>query len=92
VLQLGFRPDAGAAPIAGAGQPFAQKEQSAVAYALEETNTPLPSQIGQAAAEMGFLGINLNPAYGSAGLGHPEAVLVLEAVAKVSPAVAFPIF
>ncbi|MGI9436142.1 MAG: acyl-CoA dehydrogenase family protein, partial [Geminicoccaceae bacterium] len=43
-------------------------------------------------AEMGFLGINLDPAYGGVGAGHLEAVLVLEEIAKISPAVAFPVF
>lgn len=71
---------------------FAQKELSPIARELEETNTPLPRRWVKRLAEMGFLGINLDPAYGGAGLGHLEAVLVLEAVAKVSPAVAFPIF
>jgi len=43
-------------------------------------------------AEMGFLGINVPAEYGGGGLGNLEALLVLEEFAKVSPAVAFPIF
>jgi alkylation response protein AidB-like acyl-CoA dehydrogenase len=71
---------------------FARKELGDVARELEATNTPLPRRWVKRLAEMGYLGINLDPAYGGVGLGHLEAVLVLEAVAKVSPAVAFPIF
>lgn len=41
---------------------------------------------------MGFLGINLPEEYGGQGLGHLEAVLVLEELAKVSSAVAMPVF
>jgi butyryl-CoA dehydrogenase len=52
----------------------------------------LPRRWVKRLAEMGYLGINLDPAYGGIGLGHLDAVLALEAVAKISPAVAFPIF
>jgi len=71
---------------------FARKELTGIARELEATNTPLPAQWRKRYAEMGFLCINLDPAYGGQGLGSLEAVLVLEAVARVSPAVAFPIF
>jgi butyryl-CoA dehydrogenase len=43
-------------------------------------------------ADMGFLGINVAPEYGGLGLGNLEALLVLEEFAKVSSAVAFPVF
>jgi butyryl-CoA dehydrogenase len=41
---------------------------------------------------MGFLGINVAERYGGLGLGNLEALLVLEELAKVSGAVAFPVF
>ena len=41
---------------------------------------------------MGFLGINVAEDLGGLGLGNLEALIVLEEFAKVSPAVAFPIF
>ena len=41
---------------------------------------------------MGFLGVNVAESLGGLGLGNVEALLVLEEFAKVSPAVAFPIF
>ena len=39
-----------------------------------------------------YLGINLPEQYGGHGLSHLDAVIVLEEFAKVSPAVAFPVF
>ena len=39
-----------------------------------------------------FLGINLPEEYGGAGAKHLDAVLVLEELAKISIAVAFPVF
>jgi alkylation response protein AidB-like acyl-CoA dehydrogenase len=71
---------------------FARRELSDIARKLEETNTPLPHSFLKRLGEMGYLGINLDPTYGGVGLGHLDAMLVLEAVARVSPAVAFPIF
>ena len=43
-------------------------------------------------AEMGFLGINTPEEYGGLGMGHLDALIVLEEFGKVSSAVAFPIF
>lgn len=71
---------------------YAVKELTEVARQVEATNTPLPRRFVKRLAEMGYLGINLDSRYGGHGLGHLEAVLVLEAVARVSPGVAFPIF
>jgi len=43
-------------------------------------------------AEMGFLGINPPEAHGGQGMSHLDAVLVLVEFAKISGAVAAPIF
>ncbi len=43
-------------------------------------------------AEMGFLGINVPQAYGGLGLGNLDALVVLEEFAKISSAIAFPVF
>jgi butyryl-CoA dehydrogenase len=43
-------------------------------------------------AGMGFLGINVAERYGGLGLGNLEALIVIEELAKVSGAVAFPVF
>lgn len=71
---------------------FATEQMKPVAKTLERTAMPLSSEWLQRYAEMGFLGINIAPEYGGLGLGNLEALLVIEEFAKVSSAVAFPIF
>jgi len=75
-----------------AARRFAQAELPEVARRLEETNEPLPREMVKRYAELGFLGVNLPAEYGGHGLAHLDAVLVLEELAKVSSAVAFPMF
>ncbi|MEL0099242.1 MAG: acyl-CoA dehydrogenase family protein, partial [Opitutae bacterium] len=71
---------------------FAEEELREHASLMEETNVPPSLTLRKRFAEMGFLGINLPTEYGGAGLGHFEAVLILEELAKISVAVAFPVF
>jgi len=71
---------------------FARSELSALARKLEETDEPLPLTMRKRFAEMGFLGVNLPEVFGGMGLGHLEALLVLEQFAMISPAVAWPVF
>jgi len=71
---------------------FAREEMAEVARDLERDNVALPLEWRRRYGEMGFLGINVAEAYGGLGLGNLEALLVLEEFARVSPAVAFPIF
>ncbi len=71
---------------------FAQEELSGLARQVEEEDTPPGRDLLKRYAELGLLGVNLDPAYGGAGGSHLDAVLVLEEVAKLSPALAFPIF
>ena len=68
---------------------FAREQMTQVALELEATNEPLSAAWRRRYAEMGFLAVNLPEAYGGLGLGHLDALLVLEEFAKVSPAVAF---
>lgn len=75
-----------------AARRFAQGELKDLARELEETNEAVPLEWRRRYAEMGFLGVNLPAEYGGLGLGNLEALLVLEEFAKVSIAVAFPIF
>jgi butyryl-CoA dehydrogenase len=75
-----------------AARRFARTELMELARELEEKNEPVPLEMRRRYAEMGFLGINLPQEFGGLGLGHVEALLVLEEFAQVSPAVAFPIF
>jgi alkylation response protein AidB-like acyl-CoA dehydrogenase len=78
--------------LRSAARRFAQNELVALAQELEDSNHPVPKEMLKTYAELGFLGINLPAEYGGHGSGHLEAVLVLEELAKVSPAVAFPVF
>ena len=71
---------------------FARAELPALAQKLEIENTPAPHDLIARYAEMGFLGINVPERLGGLGLGNLEALIVLEEFAKISSAVAFPIF
>ena len=71
---------------------FARQEMAAVAKSIEADDEPLSRDWLGRYAEMGFLGINVSATYGGLGLGNLDALLVLEEFAKVSSAVAFPIF
>lgn len=71
---------------------FAQAELPQVAKELEEKHEPVSPELRRRFAELGYLGLNLPSDYGGHGMSHLNAVIVLEEVAKVSPAVAFPIF
>lgn len=71
---------------------FATNELPDIARAIEESDEPPDLALRRRYGELGYLGINLDPVYGGGGLSHLDAALVLEEVAKVSIAVAFPIF
>lgn len=71
---------------------FATAELPELARRLEEEDESVPADMMERYASQGFLGINLPERYGGHGLTHLDAVLVLEEFAKISPAVAFPIF
>tara|TARA_Y100001960_G_C14749087_1_gene867371 strand:- start:42 stop:1202 length:1161 start_codon:yes stop_codon:yes gene_type:complete len=71
---------------------FANNELIDIAKEIEKINIPPDMGILKKYAELGFLGVNLPKEYGGAGLSHFDAVLVLEEIAKISIAVAFPVF
>lgn len=75
-----------------AAQTFARKELPDLAREMEEKDFSVPAEMVRRYGEMGFLGVNLPEQYGGLGLGHLEALLVLEQFAMMSNAVAFPIF
>ena len=78
--------------LQAAARAFARGEMTAVAEETEREAAPLSRTWVKRYAEMGFLGVNISPVHGGLGLGNVEAFLVLEEFAKVSSAVAFPIF
>ncbi|QIQ87636.1 acyl-CoA dehydrogenase family protein [Erythrobacter sp.] len=71
---------------------FARAELPELARDMEEKDYPVPREMLRTYGEMGFLGVNLPTEYGGLGLGHLEALLVLEEFAQISNAVAFPVF
>ena len=75
-----------------AARDFARAELPGIALQLERDNQPPPRELIRRYAQMGFLGINVPEALGGLGLGNLDALIVLEEFAKISSAVAFPIF
>ena len=75
-----------------AARDFARAELPAIAIELERENIPPPRGLIRRYADLGFLGINVPEALGGLGLGSLDALVVLEEFAKISSAVAFPIF
>lgn len=75
-----------------AARTFARAELPELAREMEEKDFSVPADMMRRYGEMGFLGVNLPVEYGGLGLGHLEALLVLEEFAQVSNAVAFPVF
>ena len=71
---------------------FAETELPEVARQVETEDRAPGPDVMRRFAELGLLGVNLPAEYGGVGMGHFEAVLVLEEVAKISIGVAFPIF
>mgnify|MGYP001584180765 CR=1 FL=1 len=71
---------------------FAQKELPALARELEQRDESVGEDWMRRYADMGFFGINVPEQYGGQGMGHLEAVLVLEELAMLSSAVAMPVF
>ena len=78
--------------LRNAARDFAVREMAPIARQLEDDNQPLSRYHVKRYAEMGFLGVNVSEELGGLGLGNIEALVVLEEFAKVSPAIAFPIF
>nr|WP_137676942.1 acyl-CoA dehydrogenase family protein [Parerythrobacter lutipelagi] len=75
-----------------AARKFARAELPDLAREMEAKDFSVPREMMRRYGEMGFLGVNLPEEYGGLGLGHLEALLVLEQFAMISNAVAFPIF
>ena len=71
---------------------FAQRELPDIAKAIEASDEPASLELRKRFGELGYLGVNLDSKYGGGGMSHLDAVLVLEEIAKISIAVAFPVF
>ena len=71
---------------------FCRTELPKLAVQLERDAEPVPHAWMKRYAELGYLGINTDPAYGGLGLPHLDALVVMEEFAKISVAVGFPVF
>ena len=89
---MDFRLTAEQEELRDAARAFARAELPAIAARCERDNTPPSHALVKRYADMGFLGINVPAELGGLGLGNVEALIVLEEFAKISSAVAFPIF
>ncbi len=78
--------------LQSAAREYAQSELKKIAEELEKSNQPPSYALLKQYGKLGFLGINIPQHYGGLGLGNLEALLVLEEFAKISSAIAFPIF
>lgn len=78
--------------IQEAARKFATEKLRPLARQLEESAEPVPAEWLAKYAELGFLGVNLPEEYGGAAMSHLDALLVLEEFAKISSAVAMPVF
>jgi butyryl-CoA dehydrogenase len=75
-----------------AAREFARAELKEVAAACEINAEPPSHALVKRYAGLGFLGVNIPAEYGGLGLGNLEALLIVEEFAKISSAVAFPVF
>ncbi len=73
-------------------QRFARRELPKIAADIERSDKPPGPELRRRFAELGYLGVNLPEEYGGSGLSHLDAVLVLEEIASISIAIAFPVF
>jgi alkylation response protein AidB-like acyl-CoA dehydrogenase len=89
---MDFQLNADQVELQEAARRFAREVLPSLAQELEETNQAVPHDMVKRYGELGFLGINVDPAYGGLGLSNLEALLVVEEFAKISGAVAFPVF
>lgn len=89
---MDFRLTADQQQIRDMARSFARAELPSPAAECERDAVAPPHALVKRFAEMGFLGINVDSKYGGMGLGNVEALLVLEEFAKISSAIAFPVF
>lgn len=71
---------------------YAREKLVPIAEEIERSGEPPTHALIHEYAEMGFLGINIPARLGGMGLGSLEALIVLEQLARISSAVAFPVF
>jgi butyryl-CoA dehydrogenase len=71
---------------------YARERLPELAEEIENSGHPPSAELIKEYADMGFLGINAPEELGGLGLGNLAALIVLEEIAKISSAIAFPVF
>lgn len=71
---------------------FAREVLADVAVQCERTGAPVSAEVRRQMGKLGFLGVNIPEEYGGLGVGKVDSLIVLEELAKISPASAFPVF
>ena len=71
---------------------FARERLPELAEEIENSGEPPSRALIKEYADMGFLGINVPEDLGGLGQGNLEALIVLEQIAQISSAIAFPVF
>ena len=75
-----------------AARSYAQAKLPPLADDIEHSANPPSAELIHEYAEMGFLGINIPETFGGLGQTSLDALIVLEEFAKISSAIAFPVF
>ncbi|MFK8031840.1 MAG: acyl-CoA dehydrogenase family protein [Gammaproteobacteria bacterium] len=75
-----------------AARAYAQSKLPDIADEIERSMEPPTKELIAEFADMGFLGINIPEEFGGLGQTSLDALIVLEEFAKISSAIAFPIF
>lgn len=78
--------------LQAAARKYVRERLMPLAAQIDREDTPPPRALVREYAEMGFLGLNVSPAYGGLGLSNLDALIVLEEFGKCSSALAFPVF
>ncbi len=89
---MDFRLSAEQSELKDSVRRYAEERLQPIAEEIEKTGNPPSHELIAEFAEMGYLGINVPEELGGLGLGNLEALIVIEEVARISAAVAFPIF
>jgi butyryl-CoA dehydrogenase len=71
---------------------YTRERLPTIAQRVEETGVPPSRELIREYAQMGFLGVSVSEALGGLGLSNLDALLVLEEFARISSAVAWPVF
>ena len=71
---------------------YAREKLEPIAANIEETGEPPSRELLKEFAAMGYLGVNIPKDLGGQGYDNLEALIVLQELAEISSAVAFPVF